>query len=58
MKDIRNYNSKGEIHRYIETYWMDGKLSVRVNEKNFQFDGYSEWYYRNGKIKELTFYVL
>ena len=46
MKDIRNYNDKGELHGYIELYWgeLRNKLLIRGNMKNKNAIGYEEWY--------------
>ncbi len=59
MKDIRNYNSKGEYHGYQELYYSNtNTIGIRVNYKNGKIDGYRERYFIPGKISELKFYIL
>ena len=44
-KNIRNYNSKGEWHGYIEVYNNTTNiLYYRTNYKNGHFIGYIEWH--------------
>ncbi len=59
MKDIVNYNNRGQYHGYQEWYNWPGKLRFRGNYMNGKRDGYREWYnYPDGKIERLTFFIL
>jgi hypothetical protein len=53
MKDIRNYNSKGQHHGYQETYYVD-VLWYRGNLKNDNFMNYVE----SHNWKETKFYII
>ena len=53
MKDIRNYNKKGQYHGYQELYW-DNKLSYRGNMKNYLRIGYTEYH----MAKQTNFYII
>ena len=44
MKDINNFNSKGELNGYQEWYYIYG-LSCRANYKNHKPIGYVEFAY-------------
>jgi hypothetical protein len=41
MKPIRNYNKKGQFHRYNERYYND-KITMRGNFINDKMIGYTE----------------
>ena len=53
MKDIRNYNSKQELHGYQERYLND-KLYYRANWRYDCCIGYEEW---SGMTPETNFYI-
>ena len=52
MKDIINYNNKGEYHDYQEWYNL-GELELRGNYKHHKEIGYEEWH----AVKETTYYI-
>jgi hypothetical protein len=53
MKDINNFNSKGERNGYQEWYAYNGKLYLRANYKNNNLCGYEEYHFSN----HTTFYI-
>ena len=54
MKDIRNYNNKGQQHGYQEIYLYDDKLYYRTNYKNDKEIGYEEYHL----IKQTLFNII
>ena len=48
MKEITNYNSKGDYHGYQQWYgyqeWYTDRLSFRGNYKNNERIGYTEYH--------------
>jgi hypothetical protein len=53
MRDIINYNNKGQHHGYQQGYWIDNKIAHRFNKKNNELIGYAEWH----AIKETEYYI-
>jgi len=44
-KDILNYNNKGQLHGYLETYYyQSNKIRIRGNFKNYLEMYYVEWH--------------
>ena len=52
MKDIINYNNKGQLHGYYERYYYS-VLTIRSTMKNNRCIGYEEWH----AVKETTYYI-
>jgi len=52
-EDIRNYNSNGQHHGYLELRDYNNVLIIRVNYKNDNEVGYEEWH----MCKETSFYI-
>jgi len=52
MKDIENFNSKGEFHGYQEVYWLRFRW-YRGFKKNGKQIGYQEWH----GVKETIYYI-
>jgi len=42
--DIRNNNTKGELHGYQEWYYSNGEFYLRGVWKNGQLHRYQEWH--------------
>ena len=53
MKEIVNYNNKGQLHGYQEWYTDNKKISHRGNWRNNKMIGYIEWY----GTKETNFHI-
>lgn len=53
MKNITNYNSKGEYHGYQEWYSNSKNILIRSNYKNHKPIGYEEYPYS----KRTNFYI-
>jgi hypothetical protein len=47
MKNINNFNKKGQRHGYQEWYHDNKKISHRGNWRNNKMIGYVEWYGMN-----------
>ncbi len=56
MKNISNYNNKGELHGYQERYWLNGKLISKCFYNNGIQVDYDEFYNYNSKL-EKAFYI-
>jgi len=50
-KDIRNYNDKGELYGYTETY--SSEIYLRGVWKNNRRIGYQEWH----RVKKTEYYI-
>ncbi len=55
MKEIRNYNSKGQYHGYQEVYIV-GTLIIKCFYNNGIPVDYQERYWLNGKL-EKTYHI-
>ncbi len=57
MKDIRNYNSKGQLHGHQERYWIGDKVWLKCFFNNgIQID-YEEHYWLNGELQVKIFHI-
>jgi antitoxin component YwqK of YwqJK toxin-antitoxin module len=50
MKDIKQFNEKGNRHGYWEIYWPNGNLMLKGHYNNGTRHGYWEVYYHNGGL--------
>ncbi len=58
MKNVINFNNKGQRHGYQEQYWSNGQLSYKCFFYNNIPVGYGElYYYYNGKLARKTFNI-
>ncbi len=56
MRDIRNYNDKGQYHGYQERYYINGKLWYKCFCNNDIEVDYEEHYWSIGKLTK-CFYI-
>ncbi len=57
MRDIENYNDKGQWHDYQEFYHSNGKLMYKgffYNDIRVDYEEF--YYYSNGRLKK-SFYI-
>ena len=57
MRDITNYNNKGQRHGQYERYTNDGEIMHRCVYKNDKYIGYAEWHYEYHYPKQTYFYI-
>ncbi len=56
MKNIRNYNDKGQPHGYQELY-INGYLTYKGFYNNDIEVDYEEFYWYRSKLADKTFYI-
>ncbi len=56
MKDIKNYNSIGELHGYHEIYWFKGNLGFKCFFYNGIKIDYEEFYWFGSRLRK-SFYI-
>lgn len=57
MKDINNFNKKGQRHGYNARYTNEGEIMSRGNYKNNIKIGYEEWHHHWHYPKKTNFFI-